>query len=176
MQKLLDLLKQPLHSGGKAQKISLWLALVGLIGSIFVGVLLKNSTGTTYVFTAEEVTRSNNATGLALDVFLKLGVVVALIGLSAIVARKWMGGGAWKPAERKMVVQETLNLSPHRALHLVRVDGQVLLIGATDHAVQLLKEINPRVEEKALEQEGTEFSELFKVSMDQFEPLSKGQG
>ena len=176
MQKILDLLKQPLR-GSRTQKIGVWLAMIALVASVFVGVLLKNSGEATYSFTQEEVTRTSSTAGLALDVFLKLGVVVALIGVSALAARKWMGKGvAWRPAARKMSVEETLNLSPNRALHLVRIGGQVLLIGATDHNVQLLKEITPEMAAEPAGQSAAEFSEYFQVSLDQFEPVSKGQG
>lgn len=39
-------------------------------------------------------------------------------------------------------VWETVHLSPHRALHLVEVNGRLLVLGATDHQVSLLAELD----------------------------------
>jgi flagellar biogenesis protein FliO len=42
-----------------------------------------------------------------------------------------------------MQIQETLNLTPKRSLHIVRIGDQTLLIGATDQGINLLSEISP---------------------------------
>ncbi len=39
-------------------------------------------------------------------------------------------------------VWETVHLAPHRALHVVEVGGQLLLVGATDSQVSLVAELN----------------------------------
>ncbi|HEX2980903.1 MAG TPA: flagellar biosynthetic protein FliO, partial [Anaerolineaceae bacterium] len=82
-----------------------------------------------------------NPTALAFDVFLKLGGVVLLIYLCYLLVRRWQGGSTWKPAARRMNVIETVHLTPRRALHLVQVGDQTLLIGATDQSVSLISTV-----------------------------------
>lgn len=83
-----------------------------------------------------------NSTGLALGVFFKLGMVVALIIVAAVLVRRWRGGGFYGAA-RQLTLRETLHLSPRRAVHLVQVGDQVFLIGATDQAVTLISAVHP---------------------------------
>lgn len=83
-----------------------------------------------------------NSTGLMLGVFFKLGLVVALIIVAAVLVRRWRGGGFYS-AVRQLTLRETLHLSPRRAIHLVQVGDQVFLIGATDQAVTLISAVHP---------------------------------
>ncbi len=74
---------------------------------------------------------------LFLNVFLKLGLVLLLIYGGAIYLRRRQNGHHL--LHRKQIqVLETTHLSPHRALHLVKVGDHTYLIGATDHNIQLL--------------------------------------
>ncbi|MBI3762805.1 MAG: FliO/MopB family protein [Chloroflexi bacterium] len=86
-----------------------------------------------------------NGMGLALDVVVKLGLVLALIYASLYLLRRWQGG-ALASARRQLAVLETARLSPRQSLHLVRVSTnsltRVWLIGATDQAVTLLSEVS----------------------------------
>jgi flagellar biosynthetic protein FliO len=79
--------------------------------------------------------------GLAFNIFLKFSVVLGLIYLAYYLLRQWQGkhGGI---RQRQMVIKETLHLSPRRAVHLIQVGNQALLIGATDQAVSFLAEID----------------------------------
>lgn len=76
-----------------------------------------------------------------INVLLSFVLVILLIVGSAIVARRWMLGGG-QSKERRMQVMETLVLNPKRALHIVKVGDQMLLIGATDQAINLLSELD----------------------------------
>ncbi|MCX8062863.1 MAG: flagellar biosynthetic protein FliO [Anaerolineales bacterium] len=81
-----------------------------------------------------------STSALLLNVFVKLGLVLLLIYSGAIVLRRRQNSG--HPLRRKQIqVLETTHLSPHRALHLVRVGDQTYLIGATDQNIQLLSQI-----------------------------------
>ncbi len=44
-------------------------------------------------------------------------------------------------AEKAMTVLERLPLTPHHSLHLVRVDGQVLLVGVSPSGCALLRDL-----------------------------------
>jgi flagellar biosynthetic protein FliO len=78
--------------------------------------------------------------GLALNVIVKLGVVLALVYASLFALRRWQNGG-FTSARRQLAVVETMRLSPRQALHLVRVGEQVWLIGATDAGLSRLGEV-----------------------------------
>jgi flagellar biosynthetic protein FliO len=39
-------------------------------------------------------------------------------------------------------IWETVHLSPHRTLYLVEINGRLLILGATDHQVSLLTELD----------------------------------
>jgi flagellar biosynthetic protein FliO len=85
-----------------------------------------------------------STSALLLNVFLKLGLVLLLIYSGAIYLRRRQNNG--HPLYKKQIqVLETTHLSPHRALHLVKVGDQTYLIGATDHAIQLLSQLETPV-------------------------------
>lgn len=81
-----------------------------------------------------------NSTGLALDVFFKLIIVVALIFIGSIVLRRVKGQKAFR-STRQMALKESINLSPKRALHLIEVNGKTYMIGSTDQSVNLIAEV-----------------------------------
>lgn len=84
-----------------------------------------------------------STSALLLNVFLKLGLVLLLIYSAAIYLRRRQNSG--HPLSKKQIqVLETTHLSPHRALHLVQVGDHTYLIGATDHNIHLLSQVeNP---------------------------------
>ena len=82
-----------------------------------------------------------NSSAWMINVLLSFVLVILLIIGSAIVARRWMLGGV-QSKERRMQVLETLVLNPKRALHIVKVGDQMLLIGATDQSINLLSELD----------------------------------
>ena len=83
---------------------------------------------------------------LGFGVFLKLGIVVLLIYVSLYLLKRWSGAATAIPHNR-LAVLESAHLSPRQALHLVRVGEQVLLIGATDAAVNVLAQLDGRLAE-----------------------------
>jgi len=83
---------------------------------------------------------TGSMTGLWLDAAAKLVVILALIAGGALVLKHWQRS-PWRVSERKIAVVETVHLAPRRAIHLVRVGGQHLLVGATDQSITLLSEV-----------------------------------
>jgi flagellar biosynthetic protein FliO len=81
-----------------------------------------------------------NSTGLILNVFIRLILVVIAIYIGAMLLRRWQTGGVRRP-DRQLAVLETLHLNQRRSIHLVRAGEQTFLIGATDQAVTLLGEV-----------------------------------
>jgi flagellar biosynthetic protein FliO len=107
--------------------------------------------------------------GWAVGVFLKLGAVLLLIVVLAVLLRRYQGIKL-TGKQRQMMVLETLSLSPRRALHLVKVGEQVFFIGATDQAITLLSEteLSPDAAQTGnignlspAEDQGRSFSDVF---------------
>jgi flagellar biogenesis protein FliO len=96
-----------------------------------------------------------NTTLLAFDAVAKLGVVLALFFMGVYAWRGWRKFLPNQPV-RRITLVETTRLSQRQALHLVRVGGQLLLIGATDQGLSLLTE----VEETPAAQPADFFTEL----------------
>ena len=83
-----------------------------------------------------------NSSGLAFEVFLKLGVVVLIIIVLAIIIRRMQFNGRTEQSKQIQVL-ETHHLSPRQTLYLVNVNDQQFLIGATDQMITNLSQTNP---------------------------------
>jgi len=81
------------------------------------------------------------AASLTLEVFVKLGIVLLLVYLSLYLLRRLQGVGQFT-ARRQISLLETVHLSPRQKLHLVRVGERTLLLGATDHSLSFLAEVD----------------------------------
>lgn len=79
-----------------------------------------------------------------IDVAFKLAVVIGLIyGLAWVLRRTSVARLGWAPrSERSLELVETLALGQQRSIHLVRVGGRVLAVGATPSQVSVLTEID----------------------------------
>ena len=79
--------------------------------------------------------------GLAVDVTLKLGLVLMLIYACVYALRKW-DHRARSGLNQRMSVLESVHLTARQSLHLVRAGDRVLLIGATDQGLTNLAEVD----------------------------------
>ncbi len=105
-----------------------------------VGVIVVLGVAMFLLIEPKTDTPVNNPTSLAFEVFLKLGVVVLLIIGLAIILRRWQSKSHLD--QTKLVsVLETVHLSPHQTLYLINVDGQRLLLGATDQNITNLIQV-----------------------------------
>lgn len=77
---------------------------------------------------------------LAIQTTAKTALVLGLAYLALKALRRWQWTGA---RARQVSVLESLRLTPRQTLHLIRVGGRVLLIGASDAHLCLLAEIEP---------------------------------
>ena len=131
----------------RLSRLPRWAWAVIFMLSLGIGIFLMDPTSQPSQSTLPNMGNSTtdpllNSTGLALGVFFKLGLVVVLIIVAAVMVRRWQGGG-FHGAARQVTLRETLHLSPRRAIHLVQVGEQTFLIGATDQAVTLISAVQP---------------------------------
>ena len=77
-------------------------------------------------------------------VFLGLAIVLAILwALHRIIRRVQRGRLGAIGGDGAMEVLSTTHLGPNRVLHLVRVGDEVLVVGATDHAISALHRVPP---------------------------------
>ncbi len=107
----------------------------------------------------------DNATNLAFSVFLKLGVVVILLIGLAIILRRWQTK-AQTNQNKQIEIIETVHLSPHRTLYLIKIDDKKILLGATDQTVTNLSTITlpPNFEQEAHEENFSKILSSFSSS------------
>lgn len=75
--------------------------------------------------------------GLSAGLVMVGGLILLRAGLA------WTGLGRALPGRRRLRVRETCPLGSRQRLHLVVVDGEELLIGATDGSLRLLRRLGP---------------------------------
>jgi flagellar biosynthetic protein FliO len=92
-----------------------------------------------YAIWTGDLTSSDSLLGLGAQMFLRAGVVIGLLYLSLAVLKRWQAGGA---RHRRLETLETLRLSPRQAVHLIRIDGRTLLVGASDAQINLLAQVD----------------------------------
>jgi flagellar biosynthetic protein FliO len=122
-------------------KNSRWLPIVGIVVitiSLIIGVALKGSTPLSS--TETPTTNQTDTFALALDVMIKLGLVVVVIFVAAVFFRRWQNSPKNK-RRRHIQIIETAALSPRRNLHIIEIEGHQYLIGATDQGIQLITDL-----------------------------------
>lgn len=156
MNHLLTLFKKWLDTSSKKQK---WTAVLTVVGLLCTVALLSTN--------GVQKTTSDPLVSTPLyfvGAFVKMIVVLLLIVLSAVFARRWLQPGLHGKTIRQMRLMESVRLSPKQALHLVSVGDQQFLIGATDQSVTLISpvEVNfePTSGEATNPQPGLDFSFL----------------
>jgi flagellar biosynthetic protein FliO len=133
MKNLLILFKRWFETSSKKQKWTALLTVVGLLCTIALfsldgsGETSPDPLGSTPLYFA--------------GAFIKLVVVLLLIVVSAIFARRWLQPGPHGKSVRQMRLMESVRLSPRQALHLVSIGDRQFLIGATDQNVTLISPV-----------------------------------
>jgi flagellar protein FliO/FliZ len=138
MNNLLVLAKRWYETSSKKQR---WTAVLTVVGLLCTLVLI-NLNGNT-----ETARDPLGSTPLYFaGAFIKLVIVLLLIFVSAIFARRWLQPGLHGKSVRQMRLMESVRLSPKQALHLVSVGDQQFLIGATDQNVTLISQVEVELE------------------------------
>jgi flagellar biosynthetic protein FliO len=129
-----------------------------------------------------------NSFAILVDVTLKLGLVVVLIFVAAIVYRRWRPGTIGGSI-RQLDLLETMPLGPRRTLYVVKAGEQKLLIGATDTAISLIADLTSQDDilsdtalspvgnssadsSTAITSTGNNFSEMLSVSIDKQDQIN----
>ena len=158
MNNLLMSVKRWLATSNRKQK---WTAVLTVVGLVCTIALLSFNGG-------QQTTREPlGSTPLYFaGAMIKLGIVLLLIVLSAVFARRWLRPGVGGKTVHHMHLMESVRLSPKQALHLVSVGDQQFLIGATDQNVALIAQVegNPEITpvETVNVQPGLDFGSLLR--------------
>jgi flagellar biogenesis protein FliO len=125
-----------LRSSGSRMR---WIYGVGAL--LFLLLLIYLIPSGSEAISEEKVSSSEmSLPGLVLDVLLKLGIILILIYLSFYALRNWKPGIRSR-LKSQLQILESKRLSARQSLHILRVGDSTYLIGATDHTVSLLSEI-----------------------------------
>lgn len=129
-----------------------WAAAAGLTVVSIIGVWAATGAAAPPADGGEALPGAETLSGLSLaaSVFIKLGIVLALIYGSLHLLRRLQIRRPLGSAARLSVLEST-HLSPRQALHLVRAGEQVLLVGATDQGIHLIAEIEMDLDPAAQE-------------------------
>jgi len=79
---------------------------------------------------------------LILNALFQLAFVVGVIYAAAWVVRRTRYGAALAPGGSRLRVVDTLRLGADRSLHVVEVEGRLLLIGSAPHTMSLITELD----------------------------------
>jgi flagellar biosynthetic protein FliO len=86
---------------------------------------------------------------VGLNLVVQLSMVLGLIYLTAWGLKKLRQRTTSMRGNHSVQLMETVALSPHRTLHVVAVGGRVLVLGATDHQINLITEMDALEPEEA---------------------------
>ena len=139
------------------QKLPPWAWGSLALGGLFAVVWIINSRVAPSP-TSPATAVGGDTTALAVDILVKLSLIVGLIYGALWVFRRWRGGDL-RSGAKKIDILETVHLSPRRAIHLVRAGNRVVLIGATDQNVTFLSDVEA-LESSPAEQPGPAFAEV----------------
>ena len=121
------------------RKLPPWVWGAFALGVLFAITWVLNNR-LTLVGASPAAPAGENTTQLAVDILIKLSLIVGLIYGGLWAFRRWRGAEIRKGV-KKIDVLETIHLSPRRALHVIQAGDRQLLIGATDQNVTYLSEI-----------------------------------
>jgi len=80
------------------------------------------------------------------SVVLKFGLVLLILYATLWALRRWLRHGRFALGTgfaemQRLHLVESLHLAPRQALHLVRADGRIFLVGASEHSITLVAEL-----------------------------------
>lgn len=161
----------------------IWIAVLPVLAAVlvFMPALLAGDTPTESPRTKTESTlaarsdaagtkrlskSSTSSSGLpsAWQLGTSLIFVLVLALAAVLVVRRLQEGGSPTRSDAKIEVRESRRLGKGRAIHFVRVDEHLLLLGESETGVTLLQDLTPRV--------GQELSQVHGMGLD----VSDGDG
>ncbi|GEM_PF-3839325 len=119
--------------------IGRWLATARRYPGVSLAVAALALGAVTWLFTTMAGRGSDLL--LAIDVSVKLAVVVVLAYLSVWGLRRLSGGGRFATRRRPLQIVDSLPLGNQRSVQVVRVGSQTLILGSTPHQITKLGEL-----------------------------------
>ncbi len=101
------------------------------------------------------------------DLIIKTALVLAILYGVLWLVKRYYGRAGSTPRGAGIVVMQSTQLAPGRALHLVSVGSRVLLLGATSQQVSLLADLDPADLEAEAGEPGVEGGHPFDRYLDQ---------
>jgi len=128
---------------GMAKKTPKWVWGLAILATILVIALLVNPGQEPRPSSSIVTDPTLNSASLAIEVFLKFGLILGFIYLGFYALKRWQIRRPGR-ANKQVSILETHYLNPRRTIHLLQVGDRTILIGATDQSITLLTEIEPQ--------------------------------
>jgi len=144
------------NSPGKTKKLIVWFA-AGIVGMIIIFAILSKWTYNSLPPIETDSVQHPGAlssVGLIASLVVKLGVVILLIYVSMLLIKRWQMSHMGM-VSKNMCIIETTHLSPRQAIHLVKINQKVFLIGATDQSISTLGELDESITAELLSRQPT---------------------
>ncbi|MBN1267482.1 MAG: flagellar biosynthetic protein FliO [Anaerolineales bacterium] len=151
----------------KPAGIPQWLWGVILLVVIITGALIIQQISSPTVSERANVSATGSA-GLILDIILKSTFLLGLIFIGLYFMRRWQSGSVGA-GSRQLQILESKHLSPKQAVHLIRAGKRVFLIGATDHGLSLLSELQSERKGSSGQESGSSFAQELARSAEELE-------
>jgi flagellar biosynthetic protein FliO len=141
----------------KPAGIPQWLWGVILLAVIIAGAMIVQQVSGPSGSERAAVSATGSA-GMVLDIILKLTFLLGLIFIGLYFVRRWQRGGRGT-GSRRLRILESKHLSPKQAVHVIQAGHRVFLIGATDHGLSMLSELDPESPDADNEDDGVSFAD-----------------
>lgn len=144
MNSLVEMIKRWYQALPRSGRWAVW-AFAGVAGGFTLLLAgLNAAAGTANPAAPGSLSAGGTADSAAVifDVVIKLVVVLLLIYVSAAAYKKWNQRTPLGVPQKMLKIRETTRLSARQALHVVEVNGELLLIGATDQSITLLTAVD----------------------------------
>jgi flagellar biosynthetic protein FliO len=128
----------------KKKKAILWISVALVLVTIFSIALLswkiKSHTpdqGSSF--------QTQSPTGIIMNVIMSLVFVFGLIYFLFYIVR-WFQSKKSFVSTKKLTISETIRLSPHQQIHIIKVGNRKFLLGATEQSINLITELEQEEE------------------------------
>jgi flagellar biogenesis protein FliO len=148
----------------KKHKVVPW--FVGIVLLLFVSLIVILTRGGTMGVQAPPTDSGpTDSLRVILDVIVKFGVVLFLIYVIYQIINKFRKQTTGEKSNQ-LTVLESVKLSPQQSLHMVKAHNHIILIGATDHTLTKLSDLDLPLEMVQMYQK-TEETQDFSVVLGQ---------
>jgi flagellar biosynthetic protein FliO len=159
----------------KKKKTILWVS-VGLIALTILSLAILSWKINSYTSNHETSLQTSSPTQITLNVIFSLVFVFSLIYAFFYVFR-WLQSKKNFVSTKKLVISESIRLSPHQQIAIIQVGNRRFLLGATEQTISMIAELekeeeNP-VSEIATEKKPSDFRTVLQQNISNFMNLPK---